>query len=684
MPITHLILDDRTAAISAVAIPDFSQALARAEFVNAPWIVTSDDLLMPSLVSRLHACASREELWDVLTAERFGLVDVVPVRQEVVAAPKRNMYPTNIRASARPVWDEIVKSERFLKATTGRPEPVKYAIAVKWLHDACRRRGFSAFIDDTQPKSPREQVLRDLRICKSYVEQVFRNMQSLRLALRQTNWTEPKLVLHGNLYRVESAKRVTLRVGASERTPLLLKRYEGFNGEDLKASPTPNSKVLFDVRPAVNDMVVTFALEYTKAQLVVMTGLDAKQAGANFSTAAQTWLRQTLREQLREVVASDSNAVLADVQTDAKQRERVRHLAQKIVRLVNAGKLKGDGEIEQLTLLDSTLGSRPMRVQFEDFGRGEEAHGETNQLGKFSPTTFKIKCDFNHYGLPTSLRADVEDTDLFTMLEHELEHVLDFKCTLGRDSSTYDSRIGRHDHVDERKYYNTPEEFNAYLQSMISEWSRRNEQTYPSFPEFYAAFKSYWKPGRQERQFLEALDPARERRAINRLYSYWTANRVSATVNELRVMDEFEIEPLDRPDQKTKLPVGAVLRPVKHGNDDEPVYQVAHPHAVLGLRLTLSPEQHTRCAHIDNEIDTFDGSILAAYELLTEEFEKLSTVYLAGGKIAKLLGPLSTWQFAENRAWLHHLNLKSNHVALTFEVIQQGEEPMLAAVYSGS
>ena len=75
---------------------------------------------------------------------------------------------------------------------------------------------------------------------------------------------------------------------------------------------------------------------------------------------------------------------------------------------------------------------------------------------------------------------------------------------------------------------------------------------------------------------------------------------------------------------------------------------------------------------------------MAAYELLTEEFEKLSTVYLEHGKIAKLLGPLSTWQFAENRAWLHHLNLKSNHVALTFEVIQQGGEPMLAAVYSGN
>ena len=683
MSTQYLVLDDRAATISASCTPDLLQALSCAESVDAPWLVASDDLLMLSLVSRLHACVSRDELWDVLTAERFGLVDVIPVRQEATAAPKRNMYPTNIVALARPIWDDIVKSERFLKATTGRPEPVKYAIAVKWLHDACRRRGFAAFIDDMQPKSPRERILRDLRVCKSYVEQVFRNMQTLRLAARQTNWTEPKLVLHGNTYRVESAKRVALKPGAAERTPALLKRFEGFNGEDLKASPTDNSRVVFDVRPAVNDMVVTFALEYTKAQLAVMTGLDPKLAGAQFSATAQTWLRQTLREQLREVVACDDHLALADVKTDVKQRDRVKHLAQKIVRMVNAGKLKGDGETEQLVLIDSILGTRPMRVQFEDFGRGSAAHGEANRTGKFGATALKIRCDFNHYGLPTGLRADVEDTDLFTTLEHELTHVLDFKRTLGRDADTYDRRIERHgDQVNESKYYNTPEEFNAYLQSMISEWSR-HDQTYPSFPEFYKAFKSYWKSERQERQFLESLDPVRERRAINRLYSYWTANRVSATVNELRVMDAFEVEPLDHPEPKINLPVGTVLRPVKH-DGDEPVYQIAHPHAVLGLRLTLSPDQHTHCAHIDNEIETFDGSILAAYELLTEEFEKLSTVYLEHGKIAKLLGPLSTWQFAENRAWLHHLNLKSNHVALTFEVIQQGGEPMLAAVYSGN
>jgi hypothetical protein len=835
---TYLVFDDVKASISATYSNEKDQAMAHAVAVGALWVLKTDGLLVNHLVEKLHAAESRDELWNVITAELYGLVEVLPVNVATAAivGPRKGYFPANITKEARDLWDAIIASDRFKKAIVGRTRAVAYAIAVKWLAEACRRKGIDAFTDDkSNATTAHERIERDLHVCKAFVEQVFRNMHLLNVVQRQTPWILPRLVQRGNVYRIESSKRIVLKVGGVAVIEKLLRKYEGFNGEDLKFSPTPNSRVLVDVRPKNNDMVVSLALEYTKAQLVQLTGLPLKTAGAEFAKATEKWIRNTFRDQIKSVVAAgneaaraycneivqaikdhksrtydlakrtvvfvpktalkserhvvlifskdsdydgsfvnvdpkkptasgamfrttvaiirklsekfsadthldlfslhyevkeeqdvgavlersgslrtdlfhdivfaieaekdlrlalkehevDADLVHASSATDQKQRTRATAIAQKVVKLIRAGKLK---KVRAYTyslvvIYSKLLGLKPLTIEFVD-ARSDSADvgGESERNGKFGAKHLVIECDFKHYDLPNLV--DAENTNFFTTLEHEIIHMLDTNKTLSRDASSYNSRIKLDvDNIpDFAKYFNTPEEFNAYLQSGISAWARSGdaEALQKPFPEFYNAFKQFWNnKDSQDQAFWKSLTPERERRAINRLYSYWSMNRVTASSNELRVTDEFEITPIDSGDTKVKLPVGAILRPIKR-EDNLQAYQVAHPHSVLGIRVVLQPEHHQYCSHIANDIETFDGSLLAAFELLTEEFQSLKTIRLDGAKVGKLLGPVATWPFAENRAWMHHLNAKSTHPALTFETVQHNGAKNLAAIYHGS
>jgi hypothetical protein len=280
------------------------------------------------------------------------------------------------------------------------------------------------------------------------------------------------------------------------------------------------------------------------------------------------------------------------------------------------------------------------------------------------------------------LRDDIEDTDLFNTLVHEIVHLLDSKLTLGRDNASYDRKIyDDKGDIKLREYFNTPSERNAYLQSMIVDWAKHGDHSDldKPFPDFYKSFIEFFK-GRNEYHFIKHLKNDASRRVINRLHNYWSMNqsKVHAATNELRVLDEFEVVPFGN-EKAIKLPVGTVLRPIKL--EDEEAWQVAHPVSVLGIRLKLDPEQHQHCAHIDNEIDTFDGSIDAVLELLVEEFRQLQTIRLDDLRVGKVLGPISTWKFADNRAWLHHLNMKVPHPAIVFKTLDYNNEKCLTAIY---
>lgn len=982
----YLVLDDRTASISSKPILDLNVAKASASEHRAPWVLRTDSELADHLLSLLHAAHDRTQIWDIVNASLYGLVEAIPVSSEAIASPAkvpaRGQYPSNISRAAFKVWDEIVVSDRFKKTIVGRPYEAAFAIATKWLFEACRRRGIEAFKDEIHhlDKTAEQKMFRELRICKSYVEQVFRNLHNLDCVARQTNWTALKVVLRGNLYHIQVVKRISLKPKMLNRVSLVLKHYEGFEGEDLRSHPTSNTSVVFDVRPQQNDMLVNLELTYTKAQLSSMASIPASVSGSIFVSMAQSWLEKRLSETLRTVVAGEredrsrirtmlaelidrvdqgrfklwraagrcivvfqhntlssfngnnvvlnltekngydgsfmnidpkkptkgrlmnrialsivkqlankfgdgypidlitlhadpdaeltdtmsnpavrsslfqelsraadhaddmndahrdpnrdvERAVLADArattlefierldealnragaelfeahpylldnfqdfkvymingwneivlprsfsedhfgrwynklpygikrdlydpimhdffddvksrfkkveekpielpstelhpvegprsnafkraakklneffnqkreilhdtfekmltrvkasaETDAKQRLIADSITSKIIDKLSK---KSGHKVIKLAFIEPKIGRRPLHVTFTDSESGsDECHGEFKRHGKFSSLELDVSCDFKWYGLGPGICDDVEKTDLFTTISHEVMHLLDSKKTLGRDNDSYDRAVFKHGGIDQRAYFNTPAEKNAYLQSMILEWSKRgnHDDLQKSFPEFYSAFKAFWEDGRQENRFFSYLDSSGERRVINRLYNYWLMNKpVEASSKELRVLTEFEATPIDS-EKPVKIPVGAVLRPIKR-EDDLDAFQIVHPVSVLGIRLNLSVDQHENCAHVDSEIETFDGSILAALELLSEEFSALATLTLEGCKIAKLLGPVSTWPFAENRAWLHHLNLKSTHPAISFELVPYQGVQHLAAIYTGS
>jgi hypothetical protein len=114
------------------------------------------------------------------------------------------------------------------------------------------------------------------------------------------------------------------------------------------------------------------------------------------------------------------------------------------------------------------------------------------------------------------------------------------------------------------------------------------------------------------------------------------------------------------------------------------MYQVIlHPEKLHGIHVALSPAQLKQCADIENDTETFEGSIAAAFEMLVERFDSLALLRSDAQQVQKSLGYTDTWPYAENKVWLHHLNMKSTHPGLTFDIVDVGGRKHLAAIYAG-
>jgi hypothetical protein len=684
----YILLDIEHAKISAEAQSGLPEALFVASNVGATHVLQVDELLLfkDHLLNKLHGCVTRDEIWEQLSTIFHGQVQVHPVNGYVEAAvvrPGRGRYPKNISAKARAVWDEIMESQRFKQAIVGRDAVATFAIAVKWLNEVCRRRNITAFNDGDAGGKPdanlKSRMMRELGICKSYVEQIFRNMASLNVVTRQFNWSNTTIAVHGNLYELKSTKRIVVRAASVTRIKSLLKRYEGFNGEDLLARPTPNGFVVFDVVPEQHELHVSLSLRYTRAQLVAALGLEANTTGAELLLNARRQLGQTLLESMRSVVASE---VTANAESDEKQRDQANKLANLILNGIETRKVKlrqnDAGELVGSVTHSKLLGSKAVFLTLSNSSTNVTSGGFIRNSRTAIPK-IKLSCSFEHYGLPTKLK-NWHGSDLLETLEHECIHLLSFKRNNGRDLDSYQAALERGDEA----YFNTPAELNAYLQSMINAFSRSLNATDFAMPfnEFYAKFKAFFIPGTRNADFIANLRLDNERRVIKRIYGWWNANKpVTAAVRQLRALEDFEAESIDGTDQ-IKVPKGAVLLPA---NDEDTVncFQIAHPPSSFGKRLRFGPEQHQKCAHIDSDIETFDGSMEAAFELLVEEFNNLPTARQGISKIIKFLGPVTTWQYSSNRSWLHNLNMKVTHPSLTFEIVEYNGEKNLAAVYGG-
>jgi hypothetical protein len=684
----YLLLDIDRARISAEALSGLPEALLVASNVGATHVLQVDELLLTAdhFVNKLHDCASKSEVWELLSTTLHGQVTAHTVGGHVEAAirPTRGVYPKNITARARPVWDEIVASQRYKQAIMGKDGVAAFAVAVKWLNEACRRRAITPFNDGDAGGKPdpdlRARMLREMRVCKSYVEQVFRNLSSLNMVTRQLNWSNTAIALRGNLYELKSTKRIRVKAASLTRIKSILKKYEGFNGEDLLARPTPNGFVLFGVVPEQSELRVSLSLQYTRAQLVASLGLDPRSTGAELLEAARKQLGQSLLESMRSVVAGVE--VDADIESDSAQREKAAQIADLILDGIATKKVKlranAVGELVSSVTHTRLLGSKAVFLVFENADPGTVAGGFIRS-SRTSIPKIRIRCSFQEYGLPDSLNR-WRSTDLQSTLEHECIHLLDFRRTNGRDLPGYERALNGGD----AKYFNTPAELNAYAQAMINEFARvasADDFVLP-FDKFYARFKSSFKAGTRNADFLANIEAHHERRFINRVYAWWQANQpITAAVKQLRALEDFDAESIDGADT-VKIPAGAVLLPA---NDEDTVncFQIAHPPECFGKRVRFGPEQHQKCAHIDNDIETFDGSMDAAFELLVEEFSNLPTVRQGINRIIKVLGPVTTWKYAGNRSWLHNMNMKVTHPSLSFEIIEYQGVKSLAAIYIG-
>lgn len=250
----------------------------------------------------------------------------------------------------------------------------------------------------------------------------------------------------------------------------------------------------------------------------------------------------------------------------------------------------------------------------------------------------------------------------------------------------------------------------AYVADVLNKYLRTEQAATASagsFSSFYDALLSTMST-HERTYFVGALqaDPS----LMGQLHRFNLVNRKPAVVTaaatkQLRTLvalkvykhghEDFEPEEADK--ATLELPAGSVLLPKVDEDADEldsnagqaaqdqnrEYYIVLHPEKLHRAPVVLSPEQRKRCADIENNAETFDGSIAAAFEMLVEKFNELQLLRSDTEAVVKSLGPVETWPYATNRVWMHHLNLKSTHPGLTFDVVDAAGSKHLAAIYSG-
>jgi hypothetical protein len=245
----------------------------------------------------------------------------------------------------------------------------------------------------------------------------------------------------------------------------------------------------------------------------------------------------------------------------------------------------------------------------------------------------------------------------------------------------------------------------AYVSDVLNTWLKTEAAATAAaspFHAFYTKLLDSMQP-HQRLYFCSAMqaDPS----LMDQLHRFNQVTRNSnivtaAATKQLRTLTDMKVykrgvDDLD-PDELEKsvvdIPAHAVLLPRKEDEDEvdedgktaPAMYQVIlHPEKLHGIHVALSPAQLKQCADIENDTETFEGSIAAAFEMLVERFDSLALLRSDAQQVQKSLGYTDTWPYAENKVWLHHLNMKSTHPGLTFDIVDVGGRKHLAAIYAG-
>lgn len=242
----------------------------------------------------------------------------------------------------------------------------------------------------------------------------------------------------------------------------------------------------------------------------------------------------------------------------------------------------------------------------------------------------------------------------------------------------------------------------AYVADTLSTWLKTEDAAAVASAPFHTFYTKLLESMQvHERLYFSSAmqaDPS----LMDQLYRFNKVNRNSnvvtaAATKQLRTLTDMKVykrgvDDLD-PDELEKsvveLPAHAVLLPrqeedVAEEHEVAPTYQVVmHPEPLHGIHVALTPAQLRQCADIENDAETFNGSIAAAFEMLVEQFDALPLLHSDAQQVQKSLGFIETWPYAASRVWLHHLNMKSTHPGLTFDVVDAGGRKHLAAIYAG-
>lgn len=662
MATKHIIIDSNRHLVAARALEDESYALVLASAMDATHVVSCDETMMPAVVERLHAASNQE----ALNAE----LDLVKAT-EVVARLAKPQYPVNLSREAKPVWDAMLLSERFKKLILGKDLEGQYAVAVKLLHAECKKKGIHPFTTGDAAGSPdaslKEQLKRQVNLCKSYVEQVYRNLLNVHLVTSQENWKNLVVVQQGSMYRVQANKRFNLKRGSAASVESLLRRYESFgNASVLMHKVTSSSRVVMST--AGNHLVVVMGVAMSKAQL--MKALDIPEGSRSVGNEANRRINAVLTEHMQSVVASNDDSITA---ADEVTRFVLRNIVSKKFKM-----LKQKDKSFIVSFIHKLTGHRPVYCRFVNVDTDtDKASSSFERLNKYSTPKIDVTCNFAKYGLPDNLVPDLDKTPVFDAIKSAVAESITVK-------QSYASKARRDAPKPASMDSDATKEYSATL---IQDWLRQGnvEDVTLPFPQFCHNFIMFFKT-RDDAKRVDDMNKNQKIILLNALRKEWFKHQpqtAGSTAKELRVLRLHEFVDMASGD-KIKVEPETILRPVKAQEDDESdVWQVVHPQTLFGTRLVLNQDDYLHCANIDNNIDSFTGSMDAAYEMVVENHAQLPTFTSSTGHVGKLLGLAETWKFIDSRAWLHHLNMKVTHKSLTFEKIVKDGHEYLAVILHG-
>lgn len=580
-------------------------------------------------------------------------------------------YPANLAAKARPVWDEIVNSDSFKSAVAGRPPETQYALAVRKLNELCKKRsihpythGDAAGLPDASSK---ESLKRQINLCKSYVEQVFRNLLFLRLASSQENWKSLVVVKSNGLFRVQANKRIRIKRGSAVQVESLLRKNEHLGSGKLIHKVTPASRIAMSA--SGNYLNIVLGVVLSKAELI--EALDLPLQSANITNEANRRIESVLSENMRSVVASSPSE---DRILEATEVCRF------VIRNVISHKMKFIKQKDKsfiLVVKHEFVGNRPIQVKFIDSKSGDDlATSSFERRSRYDTPKVYITCDFDHYGIPSKFDHIDEGSSLFLAIRSGLESTVEVKKSY-KSESIKTKNTGKA----------PPESFKESVAAMIKEWTRHgniDDVTLP-FPEFVQRFVMFFKTKNDAKIFDDATDN-NKKILVSMLKSEWNKHQpqvASPSSNELRTLRVSSFKLLGTEDT-IQLPSESVLRPIKkEDGDDTDIWQVMYPSKLFGTKLELSPDDYMNCSNIDSPIDSFSGSMDAAYEMVVENHNELPVFNTEDGNVGKLLGAAETWKFIESPAWLHHLNLKVSNKSLVFDKVKKDGKYYLAVIFHG-